>query len=156
MADCFALQEPLRLSQGAKKAAGFDLRELPKPEKHQKTIKNKKITKISKKLNFLDLGPRICSIFHGESEFELGFGRFLSKTSEKISFLIEFGGVPWGPWVGKIWTAPGNHKTRTLIQFAVFFLNPRCSPMGRPYFPYPWAVHIFPWAPGPPQIQSKN
>ena len=31
-------------------------------------------------------------------------------------------------------------------------------PRGRPYFPYPWAVHIFPThgPQGPPQFQSKN
>ena len=31
------------------------------------------ITKISKKLNFFDLGPRKYTVFHGESEFEVGF-----------------------------------------------------------------------------------
>ena len=35
--------------------------------------KNKNKHKNMKNFNFLDLGPRICSIFHGESEFELGF-----------------------------------------------------------------------------------
>ena len=52
----------------------------------------------SKKSTFLDLGPPNCSIFHPLSESELGFDQIPSKMGQKTRFLIEIGGVPWGPW----------------------------------------------------------
>ena len=56
-------------------------------------------------MTFGDLGPRICIFFHARFNGAVGFGQFLSKMNQKISFLIEIP-TPYLSYPPPIWPTP--------------------------------------------------